>query len=256
MLFLPVCSTGHEAWIQPLIYQHVHDPTLKADIMVGQLFKGHAQIYNEEKFAVLDITQGRSRERITGRLGDLPAIVHTLDKPGLYTVGYQSTGSTISYSNWQKFSSFLHAEGLEWVIEEHRSKGFPDRDFDEVFYRYAKSVVGWQSLEGNDIILGMPFEIVLLNNPYMTSSDSVDVEVMWNSEPYPDAQLAVFQKSAEGVVVRTDYLTDKFGKTSVPIVAGHQYLLNTVYMELRNEETDEALWNSHWASITFEVPQS
>lgn len=255
MLFFPVHSPGHEAWIQPFKYQQEHNPTLKADIMVGQMFKGHTQIYNDDRFVTLDIAKGRSREKIGGRLGDLPAIVHTLTTPGLHTIGYQSSGSTISYSNWQEFSAFLRKEGLEWVIEEHRSRGFPDQDFDEVFYRYAKSIVSWRSSQGNDVILGLPFEIVLLNNPYRSSSNTIGIEVLWNSKPHPNAQLAVFQKSMEGVVVRTDYKTDALGSVDISIAAGHQYLLNTVHMEPRKSDADKALWNSHWASITFEVPK-
>lgn len=254
MLFFPVNSPGHEAWVEPVNYQQEHNPTLKADIRVGQMFKGHAQIYNGDKFVVLDIARGRSREKISGRLGDLPAIVHTLTTPGLYTIGYQSTGSTISYSNWQKFSSFVRQEGLEWVIAEHRSRGFPEQDFDEVFYRYAKSIVSWRSSQGNDVILGLPFEIVLLNNPYNNSAN-ITVEVIWDSKPHPNAQLAVFQKSMEGAVVRTDYKTDALGRVDIQIAAGHQYLLSTVHMEPRKSDADKALWNSHWASITFEVPK-
>lgn len=256
MLFFPVHSPGHEAWIEPLNYQHQHNPTLKADIRVGQMFKGHAQIYNEDKFVILDIAQGRSREKISGRLGDLPAIVHTLTKPGLYTIGYQSTGSTISYSNWQKFSTFVHQEGLDWVVAEHRARGFPDQDFDEVFYRYAKSIVSWQSTQGNDVILGLPFEIVLQNNPYHTSLKTIGIEILWNSKPHRDAQIAVFQKSMEGAAVRTNYLTDAFGRVAIPIAAGHHYLVSAIHMEPRNGKVDKALWNSHWASITFEVPKS
>ncbi|MGI9318631.1 MAG: DUF4198 domain-containing protein [bacterium] len=254
ILLYPTCSQGHEAWVQPTNYQISTGSMLTADIRVGQMFKGTTQIYNPERFVVLDVAQGEYRDRVRGRLGDLPAIVHPLKDPGLYIIGYQSSGSTISYSNWEKFSTFIHKEGLDWVLEQHKEKGFPENNFDEVFYRHAKSVVSWRSPQGEDVKLGLPFEIVLLGNPYMGTSTSIEVEVLWRSQPYTAAQLAVFKKSKNGVVIRTNYRTDSRGRTLFPIQAGHQYLLSSVYMEPRVSDTDTAVWNSHWASFTFEVP--
>jgi len=255
LILLPMVSHGHEAWLQPYEYLLKDSPTLRADIRVGQMFKGSSQIYNSDKFVVLDIAQKDYRERIKGRLGDLPAITHTLQKPGLYTLGYQSSGSVISYGNWEKFETFAIKQGLSWVLDEHRKLDFPEQDFDETFFRYAKSLVSWHSSHGQDTRLNLPFEMVALNNPYLGRAVSIEIELVWNSKPYANGQITVFRKPKTGDAVTLSFNTDSLGRAIIPIEAGHQYLLNAVHMLATPENKDASIWQSHWASLTFEVPQ-
>ncbi len=218
------------------------------------MFSGSTQLYIKDKFKRFEsIHQGKER-KVKGRLGDLPAIKHTLRKKGLHTLVYQSTGSIISYPNWEKFQSFTTNEGVEWAQQAHLDRGLPKEDFKESFVRYAKSLVTWKGNQGSDSVTDMPFEIVALNNPYLDHVSTLKVKVLWQGQPYEDGQLTIFKKAKDIATERSILLLDERGTAEVPLTQGFSYLLNSVLMEPIDGGKNTPVWRSHWASMTFEIP--
>jgi cobalt/nickel transport protein len=250
-LSLPVLA--HEAWILPYDFNQDQSAMVKAHLQVGELFKGNSQLYNPDKFERLEVIRNGASTPVQGRMGDLPAIIHKLTEPGMHVLLYQSTGSIISYGNWDKFARFTENEGVSWAQQEHLSRGYPRKDFNEIFIRYAKSLITWQKVDGSDTRSGMPFEIVALNNPYLDGG-KIRVEVLWKGEPYANAQLSVFSKKPGQKAVRATLRTDAEGRVDVPVTSGTRYLLNSVRMEPLEYRHNSPLWRSHWTSMTLQLP--
>lgn len=247
-------ATAHEAWILPWQFNQQKVALARAHIQVGQFFKGTSQLYNPDKFERLEVLRNGSVTPIEGRAGDLPAISHQLEEPGLHVLLYQSTGNVTSYSSWEKFVNFTNKEGVSWAQQEHIDRGHPQQDFDEVFIRYAKSLISWQNAEGNDGRTGMQIEIVALNNPYTDGSGQVDIEVIWEGSPYTNAQVSVFRRREGHDAERVIYQADDKGRVSIPIEPVWRYLLNSVQMEPLEDGRNTPLWRSHWASMTLQLP--
>ena len=254
LLLLSTTSvTAHEAWILPWDF-HLDDTNhVRAHIQVGQMLDGSSQLYNPDRFERLEVVSGGTTKPIHGRVGDLPAISHKLQTPGLHTLVYESSGSIISYGNWEKFRKFTDTEGVSWAQEEHRSRGHPEEDFDEVFIRCAKALITHEGVEGADRRVGMPAEIVALNNPY-ADGDHIDLQVWWQDQPYADAQVAVFTRTPDGETTREDRMTDREGKLTVPLEDGTRYLFNSVTMEPLDNGRNTPLWRSYWASMMVKMP--
>jgi hypothetical protein len=97
-------------------------------------------------------------------------------------------------------------------------------------------------------------EIVLLDNPFATESDQVRAQVLWQSQPYPNAQITIFHKPPGGSAQRKTVRTDEAGIGVIPLNPGDRYLLNSVYaVPVDNATKSGPLWTTHWASVTFQA---
>ena len=88
-------------------------------------------------------------------------------------------------------------------------------------------------------------------------SDGIDVEVLYLGKPWAGAQVEIFEKAADESVAVSTVRTDEAGRVTVPVKAGHRYMLDAVV--LREPAPDlaaekNAVWESLWANLTFEVP--
>ncbi len=250
----PLSAIAHEAWIQPVEFRVQKGDPVRAHIRVGQFYRGNSQVYNDDKFVLLQIAYGVEREKINGRLGDIPAIRSSVKQSGLHSLGYQSTGTRVTYETWEKFENFAKKQGVEWILQEHQKRGYAEAGFEETFYRYAKSLFVVDKPDGDDVIFGLPFEIVALTNPYIGTPDHIAVQLLLAGKPHTNAQITVFRRTKDGKAERNIFYTDQQGRASIPTEAGHQFLLSTVYMEAREKKKNASRWHSHWASLTYEIP--
>lgn len=252
-LLLCHAANAHEAWLEPFSYHLDKSPRVTGNIRVGQLFRGNTQLYNPDKFERFEVFHNGKSKKVKGRLGDLPAMKFKLKEPGLHTFIYQSTGSVIHYPTWEKFVDFTNKEGLVWAQESHAERGLPNRNFSEVFIRYAKTLVDWKTSEGQDAVSGMPLEILALTNPYQDDTTDIEIQVLWQGAAYKKGQLTIFRKSKDFSTERTIAVLDTEGKARLPLAPGFSYLLNSVFMEPIPGKKKAPVWRSHWASMTFET---
>ena len=96
-----------------------------------------------------------------------------------------------------------------------------------------------------------------LENPYTGDlSDGLDVQLLHEGTPVPEAQIELFAKSADHGVETTYHRTGADGVVTLPVVAGTAYLVDSVRLEPRepSEATQGAVWHSLWASLVFRTP--
>jgi len=251
-LIIPAATVNaHESWLQPVDYQLPVDTMAKLDVVTGQSFSGHRLSFNPARFTRLQVNDEFGVKDIAGRLGDLPAVQFEPLKEGLYSVVYQTRGSEIQYESAEQFRQFAEKEGVEWILAQHKARGLPASDFSETFIRYSKALIAVGHGRGQDRVMGMPFELVALENPMRLKTNELALKLIWNGKAV-SGLLSVYEKPTNREVVLQTYQIAANGEVRIELLPNRQYLLNVVKMEaIDPSKEDGSVWRSHWASLTF-----
>lgn len=244
---------AHEFWVEPLTYRVAPGAEVSIDLRVGQMLDGRSYPYLSPKFARYQVTDASGVHDLSGIEGDLPSVVYKASVPGLHVIAYHAQPERLTYDSFQDFADFVVEEGLTSIVARHRERGLPDTGFTEAYSRNAKALVQvGPVMDGQtDLVTGLPFELVALENPY-DRGVTLPVRLLWDGTQVPGAQVALFWRNAAGAVERSTYITDMNGVISVPLGGGGTYLLSAVHLEETAAESGE-VWHSTWASLTFGV---
>lgn len=251
---------SHEFWIDPPKFQVENDEPVLADLRNGELFKGSQQSYFERTTTRIDVTMGDATAPIAGRMGDRPAIqLPAPAQDGLMILAHEAAPAVITYNDWAKFMKFVAHKDFSTAEATHTARGWEKEGFKETYTRHSKSLIAVGTGEGADRALGLTTEFVALDNPYASDFDGVlDVELLYDGAPRPDAQIEVYARDAQDMVEVTIVRTDTNGRAEIPVKAGMEYLLDAVVLRPAANATTVAegpVWETLWASMTFAVPE-
>ena len=250
-------APAHEFWIDPLSYQVQPGAPIEARLIVGQEFNGASYPYRPSQIARFDLVSADTVTEVTARIGDNPALNMQPPTEGLIVVVHETQDSRLTYTEFAKFEKFVAHKDFEGVIAQHDARGISREKFVETYRRYAKALIGVGTAQGADAPVGMKTEIVALANPYTDALTEMPVQVLLDGAPRANAQVELFERNAEDEVTVTLHRTDAQGKARVPVKKGHSYLVDAVVAEaLPNDNPDDgAVWKTHWAALTFAVPE-
>lgn len=251
-------AEAHEFWISPDSYRIEAGDTMLAALRVGQSFSGSSFSYIPQNFVTFELVTPEGKAPVEGRMGDLPALKIEGAQEGLNVIVHQTTPLSLKWVDWEIFKSFCEHKDFAWAIEDHLERELPEKGFRESYTRYAKSLVGVGTAEGQDAVFGMETEIVALANPYTDDlSKGFPVKVLYQGKARMNVQVEVFARAPDGTVTDTFQRTDMEGKALIPVVPGTEYLLDAVVMRplMGSVEEDTAVWESLWASLTFRTPE-
>lgn len=246
-------SMAHEYWVEPQDYTINSSGEFIADIRNGQLFNGGSFSFIPSTLEKYNFILGESSIELEGVLGQRPAISMIAATDGLAIAVIETKPSTISYSAWEKFQKFIDHKDFQIDKTGHLALGFPESGFKETYSRFAKSLIGIGSAQGNDRALGLEVELVALLNPYTDdTSNGIPVQALYKGVPMMDVQIELFDKDEKGEVKVTLHRTDGEGKANLPIIGGHSYLVDTVVLRKAPEGSQEGVvWQTLWASLTY-----
>lgn len=257
LILLGNAAAAHEFWIAPEAYQIAPGAPLRADLRVGQMFEGSPYPYFPDNFLRFEAGPVNALTDVPGRMGDMPALAVSAEVPGLWLVVHETTPRWLTYEDWERFELFTEQHDNLWARDMHRARGLPRSGFREIYFRHAKALVAvGDASAGADRRVGLPFEIVAETNPYTLSGGGTVVLRMFEGDrPSADAQMEVFQR-LDGVVTRRALRSDAEGRVALNVPSGAQVLAN--FTTLTPVEGDpgarEAVWESHWASLSFAAP--
>ena len=135
IFFLARPGFGHEAWLSPQAYIENSDMSVRTDIRIGQNFTGDGLRYLPQKIATLAFLTENGQQAITGRLGDQPAIQASAPVRGQNILIYQSQPEKIVYQSFDKFADFVREKADESLLNTHKQRGLPEKDFTEIYIR-------------------------------------------------------------------------------------------------------------------------
>ena len=258
LLAFPVSPTlGHEYWIEASKFQPAPDENVTANLRVGADLSGEAFPWLAQSFASVSLwSPDGTAQPLSGRMGDLPALKLPSLPRGLHRVTVETTPSFVIFDKAGKFETYLAYEGLNGILERHRARGLPETGFGERYVRNARALVqSGAVIDGQaDAPTGMPFELVILGNPYAPGLTDLTVQLLWQGAPAPDVQVALFHVppgSAPPVgVERLLFTTDSDGRVTFPLRGPGLHLLSAVHIE-PVDDSAAAVWQSWWTSLSF-----
>lgn len=252
-------AKAHEVWIEPELWTAPVGSVVEAQILNGQNLKGNKLSWNGTTTLRAEKWQGGDADPISGRLGDIPALKATASEDGLMTLLYQSGLSTVTYTDYAKFASFVAEKGQEAILKTDKTRGLPDAPIKEAYSRFSKALVAVGTGQGHDAARGLELEIVALSNPYTAApGQEISFQVLYQSAPLEENQVTVFARSSSGEVSETRLQTDRNGRVAFTPDAGYTYLVDAVLLREPAREvvakTRGAVWESLWSSLTFRTP--
>ena len=256
-ILFPGAATAHQFWIEPERHVVSGRDTVAASLKVGDDFQGESFPYLSHRFISFSTTTSDGVRDLSGHEGDDPAV--NIDKPpeGLLAISYHSTGDIAEFQDdWDLFNEYLAEEGLDWVAKRHVSRGLSTTAFSEVYYRCAKTLiqVGDPRPGDSDAYTGMPFEFVAEDSPHLKAEeDGLTVTLLWQGEPYSGARVTIVRD--DGDLHKSHLTTDEAGRVTLPRLRTGRYLVTSVHMQ-EAPDALEPVWESHWASLTFEIGQT
>lgn len=252
-------SLAHEFWLETDFPTANLGDTTSVDMQVGQDFRGTELPYLPDTVQLMMHWPPAGEQTLDARIGDIPVIQNVpLDQLGLHRFSLVTNPAYIVFDDLAEFTEYLTYEGLEDVVDLHRQRGLPDADIAESYIRNARTLVqvGPADASQMDAPTGMPFEIVALANPYVSGLTSLQVSLIWKNAPLSNTQIAVFHR-ADGAETAQDttrqiLVTDDQGRAQVSLQKPGSYLLNAVRIDPVNGP-GSVVWQSHWASLTFQT---
>ena len=243
-------ASAHEYWIDPVAFLLEPGQSVKADLRVGQDFKGSRLPFLSNQFQSFEITDASGTRPLPGTEGDRPA-VNVAAPEGLVVLAYHSKSARLTFRDFDQFRGYVEYEGLGWAVQAHKDAGLPDGGFTERYTRNAKSLlqVG-DDVTGQDFATGLPFELVVIGSPYGTDNHAVTVELLWQGQPVPDWRINVFTRGGAPEATLTHVTTGSNGRATIPFPDQTDILLNAVWLQRPTDGSGYA-WESWWASLTF-----
>ena len=249
-------GVAHEFWLEPKEFRLEPGERLVARGLVGETLAGEELGYYPEATERLDLTLGAQTAPVGGAPEQVPAVDAQTLGEGLHVLRFQSANYQVSYPTFEKFETFLDEWDFDWALAEHAAREFPRENVREVYFRYAKALVAVGDGEGADRPLGMPIELVALDNPYLAKpGDMLEIELRFGDAPLADGRVKHFHRAPDGTVEMTRLRSDAAGRIRVPATPGF-HLINAVYLDLASERMQMFLgasWQSLWASLTYGV---
>ena len=247
-------ANAHEFWLEPLQFIVREKQNIIGHLKVGSDMKGSDQAYFPNTFKRFEVVTAKSIDPVLRKIGAYPALKLKPQGDGLIVIIYESTSNKINYDKWEKFEKFAKEKGLTEAIRIHQQNEWQKTDFKESYRRFAKALVASGTGDGQDRPIGFELEFVALENPYgERTQKNLPIQLLYRNTPRKNSQIEIFSKNKMQNVVKIKMLTDDRGIVNVPLKPGHKYLINSVKLITTNS-VDDTLWESLWASLTFEVP--
>lgn len=248
--------TAHEFWIDA---EPDGEGQVSANLRVGQDLSGSALPYLDTTIKVMTHVSPSLPRPINARLGDRPAISGLkMKERGLHILTVETNPSYIVFKDTLEFEDYLTYEGLTDIAALHRGRGLPETEIAEEYIRNARALVqvGPVGQTDTDRPTGLPFEIVIDGSPFVESQDTFAVRLTWRGTAAADIQIAMFHVpdagSSPNATVRTLARTDDDGYAQFKKAGAGEYLLNAVRIAAV-EGPGSVVWQSHWASLTFDI---
>lgn len=260
LCFWAAPGLAHEFWLEPDDSTAELGETTSIDMQVGQDFQGTKLPYLPDTVQSMMHWSPVGEQPVNARIGDIPVIQDIpLDQLGLHRFSLATNPAYVVFDSLAEFTDYLAYEGLEEVVKQHRQRELPDTDIAESYIRNSRTLVqvGPADASHIDAPTGMPFEIVALANPFVSGLTSLHVSLTWKNVPVANTQIAVFHrpKGAQTALDTTRHLliTDSQGRARLSLQKPGSYLLNAVRIDPVNGP-GSVVWQSHWASLTFQIP--
>jgi uncharacterized GH25 family protein len=258
ILAAPQLAAAHDFWLEPSSFAPAVNSAVRVHFRVGDHFSGERLERNDARIRrFVAIAPDGTERPLVGRHGMDPAGIVRVDAPGIWTLVYRGTPSSLTLAA-QAFEGYLKEEGLEHISQARATRGESRRPGREHFSRAVKSLIAVGSSDpgsvaGYDRAAGLTLEIVPEANPFAAGRSELPVRLIYEGAPLAGALIVAMRKAtpdAKAEIVSA-VRTDAQGRAVVGSGPG-LWLIKAVHM-VAAPGTKEIDWESTWTSMTFEV---
>lgn len=254
LLMVFFLAPAHEFWMQPEKFRYQPGEVLKLNLMVGEQFTGEKWDLKKHRLIRFDhhygtVVQGLIESILAGNEG------HHLELPltheGTHLFVLQSNNAFIELQA-EEFNAYLKEDGLDDIIRYRQQSGTTGKPAREHYQRNAKLLVQVGNKSTTcDKIVGLPLEIVPLQNPYnLKLTDEMKFKILFEGKPLPYAMVKVWNRKDGRTLVQNIY-TEKDGTITTRLGNTGMWMVSCVKMVPAREEGAD--WQSYWASLVFGV---
>lgn len=260
LLAAALAARGHDFWIEADRFTVPAGQPVQLSLYVGQML----HVEEERPFGgdslrrwQLVTDAGATDLRLTARPGVRPPPRFTLRRPGTQ-VFVQERGPLYIVLEPEKFETYLGEEGLEAVRDGRRRTGEAARPGRERYRRYLKAILHAGEVTGgaDDPATrpqGQRLEIVPQTPPAdWRPGGPLIARVLFEGRPLAGVLVTLAQRPGD-TVTQQSARSDVRGEVTFVVKERGLSLLRGVHMQ-RAEGTEDADWDSFWASVTFAVP--
>ncbi len=245
-------APAHDFWLEAHPFYTSVGKSVDISLHVGTGFSGDSLPNISDWYDDFSVFEGAQRKPVNGELGRDPAGYFVTKKAGSYAVGYQSTSSYAELDP-ATFMKYMTEEGLDNALLYRQQHKLMEQPAKENFIRHAKALIqaGDQfKIDSSGKVFGYALEIIPLQNPYrLQSGAALTVQILYQGQPAANVLLQASSKPATESVQRVR--SNEQGQATIILDQAGAWLLKAVkIVRLNNQKAD---WQSHWASLTFEM---
>ncbi len=251
LAFVAGTAFAHDFWIEPSTFRPQVGTTLLTTLRVGQEFVGDPVARDSSMIERFILRDGDGEHDIAGIERRDPAGFLSVEHPGIAVIGYRSRPKYLEMPP-DKFEQYLKDEGLESIIAARAKRGDSLKPSREIFSRCAKALIladGSGTGARADAPLSFRYEIVPRTNPYQMKSDEMQVAVLYEGKPLPNALVVAMHQEDSSLRIRLR--SDAKGRVTFHLPKRGVWLIKSVQM-IPAPAGSNAEWESLWASLTFE----
>ncbi len=246
-------ALAHEFWLNLSKYSVQPGEVVQIQTRVGDGFPGESRPRDPTKLLKFELLDSAGSIAIMGMDGADPAGIVRAQTAGTYTVGYLSKPTRVVLGG-DKFEKYLKDEGLDNATALRKEAGEQVKDGRERFSRCAKAIlsVGDDRGAGFDKVLGYPIELCADSHPALHKLDQeMSFTVLADSKPA--ANVLVKAVNRDDPTRTLSERSDEKGKVKFKLDKAGLWRLNAVKIAPVSENGGDSDWESHWASLTFEI---
>lgn len=245
-------ARAHDFWIEPSTFHPPPGGTVAVGLRVGQDFIGDPVPRASAYIASFAVRQNGTDKDVGGADRIDPAGFLRADGSATAIISYASTGADIELPP-DEFEDYLRLYGLDDIVASRAKRGESKKPGRERFYRCAKALLtGASPSAAVTRPLGLTYEIVPDEDP-TTRLQPFRGRILYDGKPLADALVVALLHGEPAVHLQAQ--SDAKGAITLPLPRAGIWLIKSVHMVRAGFFASED-WDSYWASLTFEIPES
>lgn len=254
-------AAAHDLWLVPSSFVPAAGEPVAVSLRVGHDPASAEPLPYRPRWVERFVYAGPEEGEILGVPGSDPAGHVRFETPGLYALGLESA-ATEHEMTVAGFESYLAEEGLEATAHGRAGTVYADGVVHEAFSRSVKSLVrvggeGVAEAPGFDRALGLPLELVPLDDPFEPAATTLRLRVLLHGAPAPGVRVDLRPLDPEAAAPPSaPAVSDAQGEAAFGLPPSVPRLLVTAVVLLppdsRPGASSAVEWHSVWTSLTFE----
>ncbi|TAF63333.1 MAG: DUF4198 domain-containing protein [Cytophagales bacterium] len=249
LLFVCISSgIAHEFWLITTKFMMEPNTQITIQLKVGEGFVG--EIW-KGKIKNITFYENNKKKNLTIQDTVLQQIILDCKEVGTQLLVLESDFKKITLEA-EQFNAYLEEDGLNNVINHRKQNQEMTKSATELYQRCAKMLlqVGNVYTKQHAKKVGLPLEIILLQNPYDPNTKEVEAQLWFDNKILPNAMIKVWWHTKDDEIASPQNLqTNAEGKIKIPIRKEGVYMISAVNM-IKNQD-GQSDWRSYWASYVF-----